>query len=107
MPAVRVGAAPVVAVAPPSAEPAAGDNGFEDFALASLTGTPSGPRRRQQVAAPLNAPVEISLPVCAVSTNGAPAEGTYSFALDGASTNSVIHGSRESANPPQLVVTTG
>ena len=84
------------------------DSGWVENALTwanapALPGTPSAPA----VAAALNAPVEISLPASAVSTNGAPADGTYSFALAGASTNSVIYGSRESANPPQLVVTTG
>jgi PKD repeat protein len=33
-------------------------------------------------------------------------DGTYSFAVSSASTNSAIYGSRESANDPQLVVTT-
>ena len=33
-------------------------------------------------------------------------DGTYSFALASASTNSAVYSSREGANPPQLILTT-
>ena len=36
-----------------------------------------------------------------------PGDGTYSFALTSASTNSAIFSSREGANPPQLVLSSG
>ncbi|HSD79322.1 MAG TPA: DNRLRE domain-containing protein [Solirubrobacteraceae bacterium] len=40
-------------------------------------------------------------------TSAVAGNGTVSFGLDSASTNSVYYSSREGANPPQLVVTTG
>jgi len=56
---------------------------------------PAGP-------APLNDWREITLPVSAV-----PGDGTYNFGLATNSTNSALYSSREGANPPQLVLTTG
>jgi hypothetical protein len=40
-------------------------------------------------------------------TSAVAGNGTVSFGLDSASTNSAIASSREGANPPQLMVTTG
>lgn len=51
----------------------------------------------------LNTYREITLPTSAV-----PSDGTYSFMIMSASTNSAIYSSREAAtNRPELVVTTG
>ncbi|HSL75950.1 MAG TPA: DNRLRE domain-containing protein, partial [Candidatus Limnocylindrales bacterium] len=42
-----------------------------------------------------------------IAPAGFSADGMYSLAITSSSTNSVVYGSRETANPPQLVLTTG